>query len=125
MGNTTETNKDEVVSSQIPEEIVESSAEAIYESVKLRMGFPTGFNEAPEPLKRTYRQMALVSLEIGLPLLSAAQENLREARAAELDEFVSFMRGPQPRLMDTYTRRKFVEEATKRAEELRKGNDEN
>lgn len=46
--------------------------------------------------------------------------DLREARAAELDDFVLFMHGPQPRLIDTYTRRKFTEEASKRTQELRK-----
>lgn len=46
--------------------------------------------------------------------------DLKEARAAELDDFVLFMHGPQPRLIDTYTRRKFTEEASKRTQELRK-----
>lgn len=49
-----------------------------------------------------------------------SEADLREARAAELDDFVLFMHGPQPRLIDTYTRRKFTEEASKRTQELRK-----
>ncbi len=47
----------------IPTRAVHAAAKAAYEDVRPRMGFPTGFDKAPEPIKDTYRSMALAALE--------------------------------------------------------------
>lgn len=58
--------------SPVPDEAVEAAARAMYESVLDRMRFPTGWDDAPEPLRQSYRDMA-----------TAALPSLREGIAAE------------------------------------------
>lgn len=119
MGNSMETRNE-----AISEAAVEAAAEAAYEAVRTRMGFPTDFADAPEPLKETYRLMARAALEAGalhLSIDSADSEKLvADARASELEDFAAFIRGPQTLLHDRYTLRKLAGEATTRAENLRK-----
>lgn len=123
MGNSMESNSPESVSA------TENT------SANPTLGLARDFVREPDPV----RELALDIYAAGLEhlgkaravaeLLTAAgysknstpsDTDLREARAAELDDFVLFMHGPQPRLIDTYTRRKFTEEASKRTQELRK-----
>lgn len=55
----------------IPAEAVEAAAEASYEQVRPRMGFPTGFDDAPEPLRQTYLDLARAALEAAAPHMLA------------------------------------------------------
>lgn len=104
-------------------------------SAKPAVGLARDFVTEPDPAREFTLDLYAAGLEhlgqasaIAELLIAAgyskngthSEANLREARAAELDDFVLFMYGPQPRLIDTYTRRKFAEEASKRTQELRK-----
>jgi hypothetical protein len=53
----------------ITEEAVYAAAEAAYDHVRPRMGFPTGFADAPEPLRATYLTMQRAALEAAEPHL--------------------------------------------------------
>lgn len=68
----------------IPDEAVEVAAAAAYEDVRPRMGFPTGFADAPTPMRDTYRSMARAALEAAAPhmLARAKAEALRDAAEA-------------------------------------------
>lgn len=68
----------------IPEAAVEAAAAAAYEDVRPRMGFPTGFADAPTPMRDTYRSMARAALEAAAPhmLARAKAEALRDAAEA-------------------------------------------
>lgn len=117
MGNPLETSNKEVISWAV----VEAAAEAAYEAVRPRMGFPTCWSEAPEPLRGTYRGMSLAALEAGLALLRT-DDAIREARATELESLADYIRGAsiQP-LHDRYTLRKISVEANQRAIAIRSG----
>ena len=48
------------------------AASAVYEAVRERMGFPTPFEDAPGPLKETYRLMANAALSAWGPARAEA-----------------------------------------------------
>lgn len=116
MGNS-ETGNAAVIS----DEVIEIAGEAVYESVRVRMGFPSGWDGAPEPIRNTYRKMGRAALESGLSLLRT-EADIREARATELEYLGDFIRGSKTKpLHDSYTLRKISVEASKRANEIRNG----
>lgn len=105
----------------LSEEVVEAAAEAVYESVRVRMGFPTGWEGAPDPMRDTYRRMGRAALESGLALVRT-EEDVREARATELESMSDFIRGSWTKpLHDSYTLRRISLEASKRANDIRNG----
>lgn len=55
----------------ISDEAVEAAAKAAYENVRPKMGFPSGFDGAPEPMQETYRGIARAGLEAAAPHLMA------------------------------------------------------
>jgi hypothetical protein len=110
-----------------------SSSEVI--SATPVIGLAKDFIKEPDPVRELALDLYAAGLEhlgksraIAELLIAAgysknvihSDTDLREARAAELDDFVLFMHGPHSRLLDTYTRRKFTEEASRRTQELRK-----
>lgn len=123
MGNSMESNSPESVSG------TENT------SANPTLGLARDFVREPDPVREFTLDIYAAGLEhldkaraVAELLIAAgysknsnpSDADLKEARAAELDDFVLFMHGPQPRLIDTYTRRKFTEEASKRTQELRK-----
>jgi hypothetical protein len=62
----------------ITDAAVYAAAEAAYESVRPRMGFPTGFADAPEPLRATYLTMQRAALEAADPHLPGQARQIPE-----------------------------------------------
>lgn len=58
----------------ITEEAAWVAAEAAYEHVRPRMGFPTAFANAPEPIQATYLNMQRAALEAAEPHLTGQRQ---------------------------------------------------
>lgn len=69
----------------VPDKAVAVAARASYERVRPRMNFPTGFDEAPEPIRETYLDLARAALEAAAPHLMAAAWDEGWMERAEYD----------------------------------------